>query len=436
MKPLTLEALAKFPIVTYDFSFTGRSAINAAFAAKGLEPNVVLTALDSDVIKTYVELGMGVGIIAQMAYDPVRDTQFEKLDADHLFAPSTTRLGLAPRRVPARLRVRLHRALRAALRPRRRRCRARGPEREPMSVARGRRASPASRRAARAPALVGIRCAARVARRCSGRSRSTCTCPRFRAMGAEFGVPAIALQQTLSVYMIAYAFMMLWHGALSDALGRRPVVLAGLAVFALGTLGCAIAGNIQSLWLFRVLQGLSAGSGLVVGRAIIRDRFQRRRSAAHDVADDARVRHRSRARADRRRRALNLLGWRSIFWATGCRGGCSGRFQCSGDDEEAFAALEAYADLLLDDDHLDMLDDLDGYGGRQEAVGDGIVGAKALFGPFRDPGRDQAGGRVPGRDRACQVGAHHPARRRQYAEDMTCSHSRLPSSPCMRTGRS
>ena len=94
VKPLTLEALAKFPIVTYDFSFTGRSAINAAFAAKGLEPNVVLTALDSDVIKTYVELGMGVGIIAQMAYDPVRDTAFEKIDADHLFAPSTTRLGL------------------------------------------------------------------------------------------------------------------------------------------------------------------------------------------------------------------------------------------------------------------------------------------------------------------------------------------------------
>ncbi|MEO8507138.1 MAG: HTH-type transcriptional regulator CysB [Betaproteobacteria bacterium] len=94
MQPLTLEALAKFPIVTYDFSFTGRSAINAAFSAKGLEPNVVLTALDSDVIKTYVEFGMGVGIIAQMAYDPVRDTAFEMLDADHLFAKSTTRLGL------------------------------------------------------------------------------------------------------------------------------------------------------------------------------------------------------------------------------------------------------------------------------------------------------------------------------------------------------
>ena len=57
-------------------------------------PNVVLTALDSDVIKTYVELGMGVGIVAQMAYDPVRDTAFEKLDAGHLFAPSITRIAI------------------------------------------------------------------------------------------------------------------------------------------------------------------------------------------------------------------------------------------------------------------------------------------------------------------------------------------------------
>jgi LysR family cys regulon transcriptional activator len=94
VRPLTLEALARYPIVTYDFSFTGRSQINAAFAAKGIEPNVVLTALDSDVIKTYVELGLGVGIIAQMAYDPVRDTQFDKVDAAHLFAASTTRLAL------------------------------------------------------------------------------------------------------------------------------------------------------------------------------------------------------------------------------------------------------------------------------------------------------------------------------------------------------
>ena len=94
VKPLTLEALAQYPIVTYDFSFTGRSAINAAFAAKGLEPNVVLSALDSDVIKTYVELGMGIGIMAQMAYDAVKDANFEMLDASHLFAASMTRLAL------------------------------------------------------------------------------------------------------------------------------------------------------------------------------------------------------------------------------------------------------------------------------------------------------------------------------------------------------
>jgi LysR family cys regulon transcriptional activator len=93
-RPLTLEALARYPIITYDFSFTGRSQINAAFAAKGIEPNVVLTALDSDVIKTYVELGLGVGIVAQMAHDPTRDSQFDKLDAGHLFAASTTRLAL------------------------------------------------------------------------------------------------------------------------------------------------------------------------------------------------------------------------------------------------------------------------------------------------------------------------------------------------------
>ena len=139
--------------------------------------------------------------------------------------------------------------------------------------------------------------------------------PAFPAMGAEFGVPALALQQTLSVYMIAYAIMMLWHGALSDALGRRPVVLVGLAVFALGTLGCAIAGNIQSLWLFRVLQGLSAGAGLVVGRAIIRDRFNGP-EAQRMMSQTTLVFGLGPALAPIVGGALlNLLGWRSIFWA-------------------------------------------------------------------------------------------------------------------------
>ncbi len=97
--------------------------------------------------------------------------------------------------------------------------------------------------------------------------------PAFPAIGREFNAAPLAVQQTLSVYLFAYAFMMLWHGALADALGRRPVVLGGLVIYAIATLGCAIAGNIESLWLFRALQGVSAGTGLVVARAIVRDSF-------------------------------------------------------------------------------------------------------------------------------------------------------------------
>ena len=93
-KKLTLQAMAGFPIITYDFAFTGRSKMNQAFADKGLTPNVVLTAIDADVIKTYVELGLGIGIVAMMAYDPKRDTHLRAMDASHLFEPSTTRIGI------------------------------------------------------------------------------------------------------------------------------------------------------------------------------------------------------------------------------------------------------------------------------------------------------------------------------------------------------
>ena len=93
-KKLTLEAIVSFPIITYDFAFTGRTRINQAFADKGLTPNVVLTAIDADVIKTYVELGLGIGIVAMMAYDPKRDTHLRAMDASHLFEPSTTRIGI------------------------------------------------------------------------------------------------------------------------------------------------------------------------------------------------------------------------------------------------------------------------------------------------------------------------------------------------------
>jgi LysR family cys regulon transcriptional activator len=93
-KKLTIEALAEYPIITYDFAFTGRSKINQAFEKKGLLPNVVLTAIDADVIKTYVEIGLGVGIVAAMAYDAKRDRGLRAIDASHLFQSSTTRIGL------------------------------------------------------------------------------------------------------------------------------------------------------------------------------------------------------------------------------------------------------------------------------------------------------------------------------------------------------
>jgi LysR family cys regulon transcriptional activator len=93
-QPLTLEAIAKYPIVTYDFAFTGRSQINKAFAARGLTPNVALTAIDADIIKTYVALGLGIGIVAYMAFDPKTDKNLRAVDAAHLFESATTRLGI------------------------------------------------------------------------------------------------------------------------------------------------------------------------------------------------------------------------------------------------------------------------------------------------------------------------------------------------------
>ncbi|MCG1018717.1 MULTISPECIES: CysB family HTH-type transcriptional regulator [Burkholderiaceae] len=91
---VTLEDIADYPIITYDQDFTGRSHVDQAFVRAGVAPDVVLTAIDADVIKTYVELGLGVGIVAAMAYDPKRDSELVALDTQHLFEPSTTRVGL------------------------------------------------------------------------------------------------------------------------------------------------------------------------------------------------------------------------------------------------------------------------------------------------------------------------------------------------------
>lgn len=92
--PLTLEKIASYPVVTYDFAFTGGSLMTRTFAQHGLEPNFVLTAIDADVIKTYVTLGLGIGLLANMAYNPERDSGLAMIDASHLFPPSTTMIGL------------------------------------------------------------------------------------------------------------------------------------------------------------------------------------------------------------------------------------------------------------------------------------------------------------------------------------------------------
>ena len=93
-RPMTLNDIAAWPLITYDFAFAGRSKINRAFETKALTPNVVLTAIDSDVIKTYVGLGLGIGILATMAFEPERDTLLTAIDASHLFEASTTRIGI------------------------------------------------------------------------------------------------------------------------------------------------------------------------------------------------------------------------------------------------------------------------------------------------------------------------------------------------------
>jgi len=93
-KRLTLAKIAQYPIITYDFAFSGRGKINEAFEKAGIEPNIALTAIDADVIKTYVELGLGIGILAQIAFIPERDRHLRMIEAKHLFKPNTTRIAI------------------------------------------------------------------------------------------------------------------------------------------------------------------------------------------------------------------------------------------------------------------------------------------------------------------------------------------------------
>lgn len=98
--------------------------------------------------------------------------------------------------------------------------------------------------------------------------------PSFLEIGAKLQASPWEVQQTLTAYMLPFTVMTLWHGAISDAYGRRRMILGAMLLFALASLGCALATSIQMLWLMRALQGVTAGAGLVVGRAVVRDVYQ------------------------------------------------------------------------------------------------------------------------------------------------------------------
>ena len=138
--------------------------------------------------------------------------------------------------------------------------------------------------------------------------------PAFSAIAGALQATPVQMQQTLSAYLFAFAFMTLFHGSLSDSFGRRPVVLWGLAVFTLASAGCALAQNIGQLVLFRTLQGLSAGAGIVVSRAVIRDMF--RPSEAQRVMSQVTLFFGvAPAIAPIVGGALAAyLGWKSVFW--------------------------------------------------------------------------------------------------------------------------
>ncbi len=138
--------------------------------------------------------------------------------------------------------------------------------------------------------------------------------PAFTAIGTSLAATPVQMQQTLSSYLLAFAVMNLFHGALSDSFGRRPVVLVGLSAFALASVGCALAESIGALVFWRAVQGLCAGAGMVVSRAIIRD--------LHAPAEAQRVMSQvtiffgvAPAIAPvLGGLMLGPLGWRSIFW--------------------------------------------------------------------------------------------------------------------------
>ncbi|MEO8747312.1 MAG: multidrug effflux MFS transporter [Rhodanobacter sp.] len=141
--------------------------------------------------------------------------------------------------------------------------------------------------------------------------------PSFPLLGAHFGVDATALQQLISVYLFAYAAMSLFHGAISDAVGRKPVIVAGMLIYALASAGAALAPTYPVLLACRGLQGISAGAGLVVGRAVIRDTYSG--AAAHRLMSQVMMIF-GVAPVIAPIMGAQLLaagGWQGIFWMVG-----------------------------------------------------------------------------------------------------------------------
>ena len=94
IKEITLQDIASYPMFTYDYAFSGSTIVSEVFKEANISPNIMLTAIDADVIKTYVELDLGVGLIAEMAYDKNKDSALESRDVSHLFPTSTTFIGI------------------------------------------------------------------------------------------------------------------------------------------------------------------------------------------------------------------------------------------------------------------------------------------------------------------------------------------------------
>lgn len=98
--------------------------------------------------------------------------------------------------------------------------------------------------------------------------------PAFGMMEQDLGATTLEVQQSLTFYLLPYALMTLWHGAISDAIGRISAIKWGLGLFVIASIGCALAPNVETLWFFRVLQGIAGGAGNVVARAMVRDLFE------------------------------------------------------------------------------------------------------------------------------------------------------------------